>query len=132
MNRIVRVGAQNKLNDERKRAIQEMLLELNQKSALVIVEGSNDRKVIRLLGYTGELFEISGRGGGLSKFVSKAQKFKIIVPLLDFDKGGRKLEYAVKIRSNMGGLTLDYHIKRKVKSIIPALTHIEDLKNLAV
>ena len=130
MNRIVRVGVQNKLNEERKKAIQKILLELNQMSALVIVEGLNDRKAIRSLGYTGELFEISGKGRGLSKFASEAQKFNVIVPLLDFDRGGRKLEYALKIRSNIGGITLNYNIRKKIKSIIPNLIHIEDLKNL--
>jgi 5S rRNA maturation endonuclease (ribonuclease M5) len=112
---------------EDSRKVSEMIKALNGKDVLIIVEGMKDRKVLRALGYTGDIFEISGSGGGYSKLVQRVRKYSRIILLLDTDKKGRKLEEGVKRRFNGTGINLDLNFRRKLKVAARGFTHVEEL-----
>ncbi len=107
--------------------IRYLVTDLNFEDVLVVVEGMRDKKVLRAFGYRGEIFELSGSGGGYSKLVEAAKSFSKIVVLIDTDKKGETLEEGMKKRLEYAGINLDFEFRKKLKRTAAGFTHLEEL-----
>ena len=107
-----------------KAAIDE-LIERSEEGAVIIVEGKNDIRSLRMLGVKGEILASSNHSN--AKLVDLVGCREVII-LTDWDKKGEALKDDLVTKFSSWGVVPNVEIRRKIFSIIgKEVTEVEDL-----
>ncbi|WP_455367741.1 toprim domain-containing protein [[Eubacterium] cellulosolvens] len=115
----------------------ERLIKKSQIGIPIIVEGPNDVKSLRRLGFEGEIFCLKNCQIGFYDFIDKFRKEKELIIMTDFDKEGRelsrnlmrelssmKINTNISMREQMEGL-----MKNDIKAIEELAEYIHKVKS---
>jgi len=104
--------------------------DLSLTGALVVVEGKNDVKAIRSLGYSGKAFQFCGAGGGIKNLLTTSINYGRLVIMFDMDETGIKLSKKIQAAFRNSGVELDFRVSAKVVKLT-GVKHVEDLVRFA-
>lgn len=110
--------------------LRRLFSDLSSSGALVVVEGRNDVRAIRALGYSGKAFQFCGAGGGIKNLIEVSTSFSKLVIMFDKDQTGLKLSKKIVAAFRNSGVELDFSVWAKVAQLT-GLKHVEDLIRFA-
>ncbi len=101
------------------------LIERSEEGAVIIVEGKNDIRSLRMLGVKGEILASSNHPN--AELVDLVGCREVII-LTDWDKKGEALKDDLVMKFSSWGVIPNVEIRRKIFSIIgKEVTEVEDL-----
>lgn len=97
------------INHTEIRQVQQLIQELNQQDAAVVVEGRRDADALRRLGFVGTLMQFH-RYGGFVRFADTVESWKRIIILFDYDHEGRYMTHRlIRLLQRRTRIDLSYH-----------------------
>jgi len=107
------------------RSLIDELIKYSEDGAIIIVEGKNDVKALRMLGVKGEI--VTSANCSNAKLVDKIRNRNVII-LTDWDRRGDDLEKDLVTKFSSWGVVPDTELRRKIFSIVGrTVTSVEDL-----
>ncbi len=101
------------------------LIERSEEGAVIIVEGKNDIRSLRMLGVKGEILASSNYSN--AELVDLVGRREVII-LTDWDKKGEALKDDLVMKFSSWGVVPNVEIRRRIFSIIGReVTEVEDL-----
>lgn len=102
-------GMTREISDMEIQQVKQMIQDLNQQDAVVVVEGRRDAEALRRLGFAGALLQFH-RYGGFVRFADRAESWRRIIMLFDYDHEGRYMTYRlVRLLQRRTRIDLSYH-----------------------
>ena len=110
--------------------IEELLETFSSIDEPIIVEGKRDAVVIKELGVKSKIYQISGKK--LESVVEEVVKdgWKKVLVLTDFDVEGRKIAAAITRLLVADGVSVDFALRRRIRSMMGSFAKIEEMKFL--
>jgi len=109
----------------------ESLAEESAKGTLIIVEGKNDIKALRVLGVEGKIISAKTGGKSILDVISEVEKCtaKEVIMLLDFDRRGK--EWTKRLKQNLENAKIKINITfwRRLLKLVG--TEVKDVEGLA-
>lgn len=104
------------------------LIRNSEDGAIIIVEGKNDVKALRMLGVRGEI--VTSANCSNAKLVDKIKNKNVII-LTDWDRRGNDLEKDLITKFSSWGVVPDTEHRKKIFSLVGrTVTSVEDLVKL--
>lgn len=114
------------INHTEIRQVQQLIQELNQQDAAVVVEGRRDADALRRLGFVGTLMQFH-RYGGFVRFADTVESWKRIIILFDYDHEGRYMTHRlIRLLQRRTRIDLSYH-RRLAKITRGRVRYVEQL-----
>ena len=117
-------------DEERLEEIKKVLEELKElsKDHIILVEGIKDKKALRMIGITGEVFQIQSEGGPMKASEYVAEHGKKAVILTDWDRRGGTIARELERQLTSLGLEYDRDIRAKLSFLCKK--YIKDMESL--
>jgi 5S rRNA maturation endonuclease (ribonuclease M5) len=120
-----------KEKEEKILQVLECLAEESAKGTLIIVEGKNDIKSLRVLGIEGKIISAKTGGKSILDVISEVEKCtaKEVIMLLDFDRRGK--EWTKRLRQNLENAKIKINLTFWSRLLELVGTEVKDVEGLA-
>jgi 5S rRNA maturation endonuclease (ribonuclease M5) len=120
-----------KEKEEKILQVLECLAEESAKGTLIIVEGKNDIKSLRVLGIEGKIISAKTGGKSVLDVISEVEKCtaKEVIMLLDFDRRGK--EWTKRLRQNLENAKIKINLTFWSRLLELVGTEVKDVEGLA-
>ena len=118
------------INHAEVQQVQQLIQDLNQQDAAVVVEGRRDAEALRRLGFVGPLLQFH-RYGGFVRFADTVESWKRVIILFDYDHEGRYMTHRlIRLLQRRTRIDLSYH-RRLAKITRGKVRYVEQLAGYA-